>query len=348
MLTALAGPSAAEDLKPTTIAVGTTALNVSYSFLTLPKTLGYWVEEGYDVTVEPVGASLQAVQQMVAGNAEFAQINASVIVQSNIQNKLPLRVVETNTMTDWTISVPAGSPLKSVQDLKGKTIGVFSLATGGIPLLNSYLSENGMAPSDVSLVPLGMGAAPVDALKTGKVDALLYWAAATTLFENAGLELSKTIPESWQKLPDYSLSTLQATIDKEPEKVIGIARGMVKAMLFISANPECTVKLHWAHYPETKPTGVDEATALKRELRSVELSAQSYAKAFAAGGGKYWGGVDPAGFDALQKLLKENGVIAGAMLAEDYLTKIPDFFQKINDFDAEAIRASAKACEAAR
>jgi len=55
------------------LAVGTTVLNVGYPMLTLAVTLGYWKEEGYDVELLPVGASLQAIQQMVAGNAEVAE-----------------------------------------------------------------------------------------------------------------------------------------------------------------------------------------------------------------------------------------------------------------------------------
>lgn len=51
----------AQDATPVTIAVGTSVLDVGYPMLTLPLTLGYWAEEGLDVTVEPVGASLQAI-----------------------------------------------------------------------------------------------------------------------------------------------------------------------------------------------------------------------------------------------------------------------------------------------
>src|SRR5690348_17145427 len=81
-------PSLAQQKPPQKVrlAVGTTVLNVGYPMLTLAVTLGYWKEEGYDVELLPVGASLQAIQQMVAGNAEFAEVNASVIVQSNAKN----------------------------------------------------------------------------------------------------------------------------------------------------------------------------------------------------------------------------------------------------------------------
>ena len=67
MLRAAPAGAADKPLKKVRIAVSTTVLNVSYPMLTLPLTLGYWKAEGYDVDVQPVGASLQAIQQMVAG-----------------------------------------------------------------------------------------------------------------------------------------------------------------------------------------------------------------------------------------------------------------------------------------
>ena len=87
---------------------------------------------------------------MVANNAEFAQMNASVIVQANAKNDLPVRVVMANGVIDWSIAVDADGPIKSVKDLKGKTVGVFSLATGGIAYYNSLLRANGLDPTRMS------------------------------------------------------------------------------------------------------------------------------------------------------------------------------------------------------
>ena len=88
-------------LKRVRIAVGTTNLNVGYPWLTLPLSLDYWKQEGYDVEVLPVGASLQALQQMVAGNAELAQLNSSVVIQANVVNQIPVRVVMNTGVIDW-------------------------------------------------------------------------------------------------------------------------------------------------------------------------------------------------------------------------------------------------------
>jgi NitT/TauT family transport system substrate-binding protein len=328
------------------LAVGTTLLNVGYPMLTLAVTLGYWKEEGYDVELLPVGASLQAIQQLVAGNAELAEVNASVIVQSNAKNDLPVRIVMVNGVIDWAVAVDADGPIKSVKDLKGKTLGVFSLATGGISYLNSYLRANGLDPArDLEMVPLGLGAAPVEALRTGKVQGLLYWAAALSTFENAGLKLRKLVGDDWRSYPDYSMSTMQATIEKNPAMVIAMARGAAKATVFALANPDCARKLHWARYPSTKPTGADEATLIKWDMNNQQAQLDSLSDGYKLNGGKLWGNVDPAVFDRLVAFMLAAKQIDKTMPATTMVVAIPDFFTKVNAFDVKAVEDSAKSCK---
>jgi NitT/TauT family transport system substrate-binding protein len=333
-------------LQKVRLAVGTTVLNVGYPMLTLAVTLGYWKEEGYDVELLPVGASLQAIQQMVAGNAELAEVNASVIVQANAKNDLPVRIVMASGVIDWAVAVDADGPIKSVKDLKGKTIGVFSLATGGIAYLNSYLRANGLDPArDLEMVALGLGAPPVEALRTGKVQGLLYWAAAVSTFENAGLKLRKLAGDDWRSYPDYSMSTMQATIDKDPAMVLAMARGAAKATVFALANPDCARKLHWARYPSTKPTGADEATLIKWDMNNQQAQLDSLADGYKLNGGRLWGNVDPAAFDRLVAFMLAAKQIDKTMPASNMVVGIPDFFTKVNAFDVKAIEDSAKACK---
>jgi len=338
-------PVTAQTLKPVTITVGTTVLNVGYPMLTLPVTLGYFAEEGYDVSIEPVGASLQALQQMIAGNAHFAQVNSSVIIQANTVNNLPVRVAMGNGVIDWAISVPADSDIRTATDLKGKTIGVFSLATGGIALMNSYLASEGMDPArDVDLIPLGLGAAPVQALRNGQVDALLYWASATAGFENAGLDLRKIVADDWRTYPDFSIATMARTAEADPDMVVAIARGVAKGTIFALENPECAVRMHWAKYPETKPSGADEATLLQWDLNYINAQLASLSEGFALHGGEKWGSLNVDAYDRLQRFLQETGVINSIIDAMDYPVKIENFAERVSDFDAEAVRAAARAC----
>jgi NitT/TauT family transport system substrate-binding protein len=350
MLTAclVSGANAnAQPLKHVTLAVGTSVLSVGYPMDTLPKTLGYWRTEGYDVDVEPVGTSLQAIQQMVAGNADFAQVNASAVIQSDVTNQLSVRVLMANGVTDWTIAVPSASDIHTVADMKGKTIGVFSAVSTGGWLLNHSLREIGLTSetANINYLPLGLGAAPVEAMRRGEVDALIYWATAIASFRNAGLPLREITPPEWRTYPDYSLAAMQGTIAKDPDVVVAISRGVAKATVYALANPECAVKLHWKYYPATKPTAVDEATALRMDVTTIGAQLSTLADGFKLNGGKLWGYADPAAFTRLVEFLAAAKQIDKTMPAKDLIVGIPDFYAKVNDFDVKAVEDSAKACK---
>ena len=335
----------AKPLKKVKIAVGTTVLNVGYPWLTLPLALDYWKADGYDVEILPVGASLQALQQMVAGNADFAQLNSSVVIQANVVNGIPARVVMNNGVIDWSLSVIEDGPIKDVRDLKGKTIGVFSLATGGIAFMKSYLRQNGMDPDkDVNLVAVGLGAPPVEALRTNKVQALLFWASAQATFENAGLKLRYLRGADWRKFPDFTFSTLQKTIDSDPAMVEAIARGAAKATIFAWTSPDCARRVHWSRYPNTKPSGVDEATAARFDMNNQKAQLDSMTDAFQMNGGKLVGLATVDAYTRIQNFMLEAKLIEKTMPASTYMINIPGFFEKINQFDAAAVRASANAC----
>lgn len=333
-------------LKKVKIAVGTTNLNLAYPWLTLPLVLDYWKDEGYDVDVLPVGASLQALQQMVAGNVDFAQLNSSVVIQANVTNQIPARVVMNTGVIDWSISVLADGPIKDVRDLKGKTIGVFSLATGGIAFMKHYMRSQGMDPDrDVKMVAVGLGAPPVEALRSNKVQALLFWAAAQATFQNAGLNLRFLRGPDWPTYPDFTFSTLQKTIDSDPTMVEAIARGAAKASVFVFANPDCQRRLHWARWPNTKPTGADEATLIRWDLNNLQGQLDSMRAAHALNGATLWGRATPEAYGRIQEFMLEAKLIDRTIDPKTYMISIPDFYVKINRFDAEKIVAQAKSCQ---
>lgn len=65
--------------------------------------------------------------------------------------------------------VPATSPIKTVADLKGKTIAVNGFETSGHLWLKTALEKVGIAESDVTIVPIPFPAM-AESLRSGKID----------------------------------------------------------------------------------------------------------------------------------------------------------------------------------
>jgi NitT/TauT family transport system substrate-binding protein len=174
---------------------------------------------------------------------------------------------------------------------------------------------------------------------------LLYWAGAIATFENAGLKLRRLVGEGWRSYPDYSMVTMQSSIDKNPDMVVAIARGAAKATVFALTNPDCALKLHWEKYPSTKPTGADEATLVKWDMNTLQAELDALEDGFKLNGGKLWGNVDPTPLERLVSFMIDAKQIDKPVPAKTLIVDIPHFFAKVNDFDIKAVEDAAKACK---
>lgn len=351
MLAAAAPPVMAQGTVPAAskkvrIAVGTRVLSIAYPWLTMPAALGYWKSEGYDVEVMPVGGSLEAIQQLVAGNVDFVQVNSAVVVQSNVNNKLALRSVLLSTVNDWSVVALEDGPIKDFKDFKGKSIGVPALSTGGLPLLKQYLRANGLDPDkDVSIVAVGFGAPALEALRSNKVQGLLFFQAALTSFENVGAKFRYFHGADWRQQPDFSLVTTQKIIDADPAMVQAVARGAIKGAVFSLANPDCARRVQWKTWPDTKPSGsVDDATKARWDLANLGAQQDGMKQAFALSGGKLWGLYTPEEYGRLQDFMLQAELIKSKLPDASYIVAIPRFFEKINAFDQPAVKSQAEAC----
>ncbi len=343
-----AAQASAADLKKVRIGIGTQVINLTYPWLTMPEALGWWREEGLDVTVVPVSGSLQATQLLAAGSIDFAEMNTTAIIQANVENSIPVRAVMANTVLDWSIVSLADGPVKTPADLKGKTIGVLSLASSGTALLKAYLVANGLDPDkDIKIVATGAGAPALQALNSNRVQALMFWASMNASFENQGAKLHYFYLDTWRHMPDFSLATLQTTIDSEPDVVRKIAIGAAKGSAFAFASPDCVRKIQWANFPQTKPSGApDEATAISWDANSLKASMLSMKAAFDAGGGKLWGATSPADMDLVQQFMLQTNQIDKTVAPSTYLISAPDFWKSANDFDAGSVKKMAEDCPA--
>ena len=155
-----AGLAQDKPLKKVVFAVTTKDISVGHSaHSSLPQALGYWKEEGLDVTVTSVEGSVAGMQQLAAGNLQIVSLGPEEIVIGREKGvKIKGFYVQARE-TIYRIVVAADSPLQKLADLKGKTIGVPALASGSVPFAKALVASVGLDPEkDVKILAVGVGA----------------------------------------------------------------------------------------------------------------------------------------------------------------------------------------------
>jgi len=157
----------------------------SFAPVAVAQEMGYFKEEGLDVTIIPVNGSKEVAIQVSAGNADVGLASpADAVIGMQSGTNLDVQYYSNLYYQNiWPLSVVEDSPIKSVKDLKGKKIGVLSIGSTGITFGRAYVKEAGFNPqSDVTFVPIGAGGQALTAIRQGVVDALVFNDAALAKF----------------------------------------------------------------------------------------------------------------------------------------------------------------------
>ena len=336
-----AGLAQDKPLKKVVFAVTTKDISVGHSaHSSLPQALGYWKEEGLDVTVTSVEGSAAGMQQLAAGNLQIVSLGPEEIVIGREKGiKIKGFYVQARE-TIYRLVVPVDSPLQKVADLKGKTIGVPSLASGSVPVAKALVASVGLDPEkDIKLLAVGVGAPGRLALQQKTVDCLALWDTLQASIENSGMPLRRLDLPMIQEMLGQTLATRDDQVTENASILVGFARGVAKATVFGLANPEAAVRIHWKLYPETKPQTGDDAKAMKDALNvfnsrfMLQRVDNRPDPRFGIGTLAQW--------TKLQSIFKEQKVVEGTVPPADLYTAA--LVDQINKFDRAAIVAQAKA-----
>ena len=236
-----------------TIAVG--GKNLFYYLpLTVAEQLGYFKDEGLDLTIVDFAGGSRALAAVVGGSADV--VSGAFEHTVNMQFKgQPMRAfVLQGAAPQIVLGInPKTMPnFKSVADLKGKKIGVTAPGSSTNVMANFVLAKAGLKPSDVSFIGVGASSGAVAAMRSGQIDAMSNLDPVITLLQRSGdLKIvadTRIVAESEKifggPMPGGCLYTPQPFVDKNPNTVQAMTNAMVRANKWIQrAGPGDIIKV---------------------------------------------------------------------------------------------------------
>jgi NitT/TauT family transport system substrate-binding protein len=272
--------AAERPLKKVQVVFAAGIIDSQVSMWTAAEALGYYKEDGLTVDFSAVRGTAAAIQTLLSGQAQFAVVNAASLLlpASRGQDVGVMGVYNWMRKNHVRFAVKPDSPITELAQLKGKKIGITTMAdTGnqaGIPALKLV----GLDPEkDLTRIVVGYGGSAATALAGGSVDALAIWDVEFGRMENLGFKFRYLpIPPPIVNIFGATLAATRDFAKQDPQAVLGVGRGTAKGFLFAFNNPEAAIRLHWRLYPETKPKGKTEEEALREQLFLVKLRLPLY------------------------------------------------------------------------
>jgi NitT/TauT family transport system substrate-binding protein len=302
--------------------------------------LGWYRQEGIDVELVPLPGSTDCVKNVATREVDFALPSVEPLAigrPQGIRAKIFYTAYQGNI---YGIAVPQDSPIQKLGDLKGKRVGVISMSSGGVIVARALAATAGLSPdSDVTIVVAGEGAQTAAMVRNKQVDALSQFDTQYAIVENAGVKLRLLDTKEIDRYPSNGFLALEEALRTRRKEAVALARGYAKGTIFVLANPEAAVRILYEVFPQTKPTGKDEATAIRDDLKVLEARAANWRLEKA--GVKRWGESSEGNYAAYADFMLKWGIIKQPAPATDLVTN--ELIGEINRFDAERIAAEARA-----
>jgi len=171
------------------------------------------------------------------------------------------------------------------------------------------------------------------------VDALSQFDTQYAMVDNAGVKLRLLDTKEIDRYPSNGLLALEETLKSKRKEAVAVARGYAMGTVFAIANPEAAVRILYDVFPQTKPTGKDEATAVKDDTKVIQARITNWKLDKA--GVKRWGENSEANYQAYAEFLLKWHIVKDKVTAKDLITN--ELIDEINKFDAAKVTAEAKA-----
>ncbi|MDE2228046.1 MAG: ABC transporter substrate-binding protein [Alphaproteobacteria bacterium] len=205
--------------------------NAVYWDLDVAIERGFFRDEGFSPSIVSMQSSPGGIQEAVGHSVQLAGGSPEPSIEAYEHGATDIGFIGAPVRgVDWTLNVLPS--IKSLADLKGKTIGVSAIKGGELALTRALLAKGGLKPGDYDVIQVGVSPLKLAAMKRGSI-------AAAALFQPSGLLARKigfpvlidftTVPS--YPYPTYTVGRSWAHAQNNGKR---LARAIVRAQKWLA------------------------------------------------------------------------------------------------------------------
>ena len=206
---------------------------------------GFYKEAHLDISKNYAGGASAAAQLVASGKIDVCTLSAEPVLEG-FEKGLRLQYFLSRQSTySYVLAVPADGPIRTLADFKGKQIGE---PTPGSPVevvANSLLGGAGLKRGDYSFVPIGYGAANLQAVMSKRVDGTSdIYSNLVTNEVKAQVAYRIFRDPILDTIANVGYAALPATIEAKAGVLARFARAIAKAAVFVRADPQASARIY--------------------------------------------------------------------------------------------------------
>jgi NitT/TauT family transport system substrate-binding protein len=215
---------------------------------------GCFAGQGIQVRLDETAGATKSAEALLGGSADVAASDYLVLL--NLVNKgQPVRefvLMQSVPGLVGIVSPKASQPIRRIEDLKGRTVGVNAMGNAYHRLFNHILSLHGLKPDEVNVVPLGAGGSLAAAVERGVVDLVLggpmtvsnlqrRYPSLTMLFDTRKATSTKAVLGT-DEVASFILCARTSWLAAQPETARHMAAAMQCALTWVHGHTPAQIR----------------------------------------------------------------------------------------------------------
>jgi NitT/TauT family transport system substrate-binding protein len=234
------------------IAVGARA-SLEILPLAIADRLGYFTSEGLEVEIQDLGGGAKALQSALDGTDDVVAgaFEQTIHLQSRNQFFRAFVLLGRAPQVAVGVCTKTMSSYKTVNDLKGRRIGVAMAGSTASTVARAVLARGGVMSRNVSFVELASVGVALSAVRSGQLEAISCTEPLMTMLEHRGdvriiadtRSLSGAQELFGGPMPSACLYASDEFVQKNPKTVQALANALVHALKWLqTAGPSDLIK----------------------------------------------------------------------------------------------------------
>ncbi len=190
-----------------------------------------------------------AIETLIAGEVEFGQMTGSLMFSARLQGADPVMLAGVQDILNDRLVVRPN--INSVEDLKGKRVGVFRFGSASHLRLLNVLPRYGLGDRDVTFLQVGDTPERLIALHGGSIDATLISPPDHFQALRAGMKILLNLRDLNVPYQGTGLVTTQRLLARNRDLARRFLKAFVEAIYMVRTNPTVS-KRALAKYRQTK------------------------------------------------------------------------------------------------
>jgi ABC-type nitrate/sulfonate/bicarbonate transport system substrate-binding protein len=215
---------------------------------------GIFARHGFDAEVLIVGGSPRVTQSLIAGDFDYAIAGSSSFIRARLQGADPTIIASSlNTAGNFHLLTLPQSGVRTLQDLRGKTVGVAQLGSDADVFLRTAVERAGLRPEEVTIIQHGGSPQGAAALLTGQLPAAVVGGSAIQTAIRAGAVSIANGKELQIPGLTGTIATTRRHIERNPAEVQRVVRAYVEGTHFYKTRRDESIAIlnkSWAGMPE--------------------------------------------------------------------------------------------------